>query len=160
MPNQPEPIILNVQGNAKSEAAAIAGELAKTEEQVEASKAVLKDLQGSLRETKARAKELAAAYAELKDEQLRSAAKGAYEEAREEVDGLTQSIAHVKAQQKAAKDEAATCEFTAVMKLRMPFIERVAVVVPSEFVAFSTPRMTSFSRSDGTWRKVFASASS
>ncbi len=106
MPNQPEPIILNVQGNAKSEAAAIAGELAKTEEKVEASKAVLKDLQGSLRETKARAKELAAAYAELKDEQLRSAAKGAYEEAREEVDGLTQSIAHVKAQQKAAKDEA------------------------------------------------------
>ncbi len=108
MSTQPEPIALNITGNAKSEASAIAAALEKNEQVIEANKEVLRELQAELKATKARAKDLAEQYGELKDETLRAAAKTAFEEARADAEGLAEAVGHVKAQQKAARAETVT----------------------------------------------------
>jgi hypothetical protein len=60
----------------------------------------------------------------------------------------------------AANDDAVIVELIDVSCVRMPCIVRVAVAVPSEFVPFSTPRMTSDSSRPGTSRKIFARCAS
>lgn len=103
MPVQPEPIALNIVGNAKAEAVAIEAALAKNEQTIEANKEVIKGLAAELKAATKTAQELAKAEASVKDEALKAAAAAAFDEAKKDAEGLAAALAHVKEQQKAAQ---------------------------------------------------------